>query len=177
MEKYTMNWRKYFCALLIPIFSILVFLSPASALDNDAARASLRGIEAIRLIVEELIPEIVKDGLTSDQIYSAVEQQLREVGIKVVADDKIPFLLVSPSIAKFGRNNYVYTVKAELYQVVIPYRFLPEKEGSSSLQNALFASTWGSPGGIGATPNLQDVKPSIKAEVARFIEGFREANR
>jgi hypothetical protein len=172
-----MNRRNCLGALLISILPLLFFLSPASALDNDAARASLRGIEAIRLVVEELIPEIVKDGLTSDQIHSAVEQQLREGGIKVVADDKMPFLLVCPSIAKFGRNNYVYTVKVELYQVVVPYRFLPEKEGSSSVQNALFASTWGSPGGIGATPNLQDVKPSIRAEVAKFIEGFRAANR
>ena len=106
-----------------------------------------------------------------------MEQQLREGGVKVVADDKVPFLLVSPSIAKFGRNNYVYTVKVELYQVVVPYRFLPEEEGLSSVQNALFASTWGSPGGIGATPNLQDVKPSIKTEVARFIEAFKAANR
>jgi len=172
-----MNWKKYLGALLISTLPPLFFLSTASALDNDAARASLRGIEAIRLVVEELIPEIVKEGLTSDQIHSAVEQQLREEGIKVVADDKMPFLLVSPSIAKFGRNYYVYTVKAELYQVVVPYRFLPEKEVPSSVQNTLFASTWGSPGGIGATPNLQDVKPSIRAEVAKFIEAFKAANR
>jgi hypothetical protein len=172
-----MNRRNCLGALLISISLLLYFLSPASALDNDAARASLRGIEAIRLVVEELIPEIVKEGLTSDQIHSAVEQQLREGGVKVIADEKVPFLLVSPSIAKFGRNNYVYTVKVELYQVVVPYRFLPEKEGLASVQNALFASTWGSPGGIGATPNLQDVKPSIKTEVARFIEAFKAANR
>ena len=172
-----MNRTKYFGALLIPILSLLFPLSSASPLDDDAARASLKGIEAIRLAVEELIPDVVKEGLTSNQIHTAAEQQLREEGIKVVADDKMPFLLVSPSIAKFGKNYYVYTVKVELYQVVVPSRFLPEKEGSSSVQNALFASTWGSPGGIGAAPNLQDVKPSIKAEIAKFIQAFKAANR
>ena len=162
---------------MVTLFPFSLFLSQAIALDNDAARASLRGIEAIRLAVEELIPEIVKEGLNSDQIHSAVEQQLREAGIKVVADDKMPFLLLSPSIAKFGRNYYVYTVRVELYQMVIPYRFLTEKEGSPPLQNSVFASTWASPGGIGATPTLQDVKPSIKAEVAKFIEAFKAVNR
>ena len=162
---------------MVSIFLISCILSRAAAMDNDAARASLRGIEAIRLAVEELTPEIVKAGLNSDQIHSAVEQQLREAGIKVVADDKMPFLLVSLAIAKFGRNNYLYTVKVELYQIAIPYRFLPEKEGSSSVQNAVFASTWSSPGGMGATPNLQETRTSISAEVARFIEAFKASNR
>ena len=172
-----MNWRKHLCPLMVSILLVSFVLSGATAMDNDAARASLRGIEAIRLAVEELTPEIEKEGLNSDQIHSAVEQQLREAGIKTVADDKLPFLLVSTAIAKFGRNHYLYTVKVELYQIAVPYRFLAEKEGSSSVQNALFASTWSSPGGMGATVNLEETKTFLKAEVAKFIEAFRASNR
>jgi hypothetical protein len=169
--------KKFICAFTASIFLFSFFLPQAIAMDNDAARASLRGIEAIRLAVEDLTPELAKEGLNSDQIHSAAEQQLREAGIKVVVDDKMPFLLVSLAIARFGRNNYLYTVKVELYQIVVPYRFLPEKEGSSSGQNAVFASTWSTPGGMGATPNLQEMKTSVKSEVARFIEAFKASNR
>jgi hypothetical protein len=68
-----MNWRKYLCTLMVSIFLVSYILSRAAAMDNDAARASLRGIEAIRLAVEELTPEIVNEGLNSDKIHRSLQ--------------------------------------------------------------------------------------------------------
>jgi hypothetical protein len=176
-----MSVRKPFCGIFIAIFSLLCLLAPsvAFAVDDEVTRASLRGLDGIRVVMEYLRPEIIRDGLNGDQIQDEVQLQLQGAGIKVLGDERLPFLLICPYITKFGKNNYCYFVRMEFYQLVVPYQFLSqktEKESASPVESALFATTWTSPGVIGTTANLADIKGRISDEVAKFITAFKAAN-
>jgi len=177
-----MSARKRYRRLLIALFSLLWVL-PSSvpfAGDDEITRASLRGIDGIRVMMEHVRPEIAAEGFDSGRIKSEAEQQLRAGGIKVLEDEKLPFLLICPYITKYGRNSYGSFVRVEFYQLVVPYHRLPGKPdpgASSPIDSAQFAATWTSPGVMGNAQNLLEVGVQVRNEVAKFIEAFRAANR
>ncbi len=177
-----MSARKRYRGLFIALFSLLWVL-PSSVLfagDDEITRASLRGIDGIRVMMEHVRPEIAAEGFDGGRIKSEAEQQLRAAGIKVLEDEKLPFLLICPYITKYGRNSYGSFVRVEFYQLVVPYHRLSEKLGpdaSSPIDSAQFAATWTSPGVMGNAQNLLEVGVQVRNEVAKFIEAFRAANR
>jgi hypothetical protein len=176
-----MNVRQLFCGLFTALFPLLCLLPPpvALAVDDEVTRASLRGLDGVRVVMEDLRPEIIKEGLREDQVRFEVEQQLRSSGIKVLADERLPFLMICPYITKFGKDSYSYFVRMDFYQLVVPYQSLSQetdKESSPPIESALFAATWTSPGVIGTTRTLTDVKRRIGDEVAKFIAAFKAAN-
>ena len=176
-----MSLRKLCSVLLFALFSLLCLLpsSVAFAADNEVTRASLRGLNSIRVVMDYLNPEILREGFNSDQIQAEVELQLQSAGVKILADERLPFLMICPLITKFSKNNYTYFVRMEFYQLVVPYQFLSQKtdkETPSYFESALFATTWTSPGVMGTAQNLADIKRRISDEVAKFIAAFEAAN-
>ena len=51
--------------------------------DSEYSRPTLRGLNSVFVLVEEVDPEIERDGLTASQIKTDVELKLRLAGIKV----------------------------------------------------------------------------------------------
>src|SRR5438105_11871373 len=76
-----MNWR---------VVLLLALLAPPLAINaaNDAPleRATLRGIQAVNVVVDTLDKELVHESLTQDALQSRIEQRLQSAGIRLDKD-------------------------------------------------------------------------------------------
>ena len=113
-----MKNRKRFYILigLITLLS-LVFVSPVMASENPYVELLL-GIKEFAVLIENLPPEIKREGLTENIIRTDVELKLRLIGIKVITWGErlkvpgAPYLYVSANIIKFKPRGYIYNITA-----------------------------------------------------------------
>jgi hypothetical protein len=56
--------------------------------DDDLTRATLRGLRGVGVLVAPLDPDVERAGLTTLQLHTAVEGQLRKAGIPVFTPDE-----------------------------------------------------------------------------------------
>ena len=147
----------------------------APATPHAVARDTLRGLNGVHVVVEELRPEAVNDGLTKEAIEEGVVQRLWDAGIRVLMEDQwtiaagAPYLYLNVNAVK-SKDLYVYAVDLQLNQNVRLER-LPAV--------AVAATTWTTGCRVGAV-SAESVR--VLAQVAaqsvdRFIEDYRTANR
>src|SRR5438034_8470713 len=55
--------------------------------DGDFARATLQGLQGVYVLIEDIPPENERAGLTTPQLQTDVEGQLRQAGIPVLTKD------------------------------------------------------------------------------------------
>ena len=137
------------------------------ASDGPDARASLKGIQAVRVVVEHFDPVTEWVGLTAAQVQTDIEGQLRKAGIRV--DDSAAGSL--RVVAGFTTDNthYAYALGLEFDQpVVMQLTYM----GTT-------ATTWSSGWSVGlAGQNLLAlaVQMTAREQVDRFINAFRAVN-
>lgn len=158
-------------------FALMTFLLlglPVQVWSDDGvlARATLKGITAIRVAVEKLPPEAERDGLTRDQLQTDVEARLRKAGIKVTStsvENKVsPYLHLNVSTVKNPPGFYAFNIRLEFNQGVILERN----------RNVLVpAPTWSIDflGTVGAQ-RLRDVRSTVAAGLDKFINAYLEQN-
>ena len=56
--------------------------------DGDFARATLRGLQGVFVLIEDLSPESERAGLTAQQRQTDVEEQLRHAGMPVLTQEQ-----------------------------------------------------------------------------------------
>ena len=143
---------------------------PASAwaIDDASARATLKGIKAIRLTVAPVKPDISKDGFTTAQLQTDIEARLKEAGIPVDPQSG-EWLFVAVTTAKIDKGLYAYSIDLDLYQSVTLAR-TPSISAS--------APTWGVGSRVGAldTARLQEIRSEVVGFVDQFISAYREQN-
>ena len=66
---------------------LLVAATAATALDTQGTRETLRGLEGVEVLVENLSPEVERDGIDKTTIKTDVELKLRQTGIKVLTPE------------------------------------------------------------------------------------------
>lgn len=83
---------------------------------QPANRETLRGIKTLKVIVADLIADVIKDGLTIPQIRTDVELRLRKAGVVVVDDlpQSNAYLTVSVNATKAADGTYAYTLIVSL---------------------------------------------------------------
>ena len=88
---------------LIGIFTIvaLCYSGAAAAADSPDERASLTGLKAISIVVEELSPAAAPSGLTTKMLQDDVERRVKAAGITVTPDSDA-YLYVHVTIADAG---------------------------------------------------------------------------
>jgi hypothetical protein len=138
--------------------------------DSELDRATLRGLQGVDVIVENLTPEVERAGLTARQLQTDVELRLRKAGIPVLTSAervKVPgkpvlyiYLHVVP---RPDERLTAYSITVELYQMV-------------SLETDAFTttvSTWGvgSTGSIGST-RLATLRDDVRDYTDRFINAY-----
>jgi hypothetical protein len=95
----------------------------ASGVEDHQALASLRGLTGVRVLVEQLRPEVEQQGLAVGVIQNDVELRLRKAGIQVLSESEMmrtagmPYLYVNVNI-KAGQPNWGFSVDVELKQTV-----------------------------------------------------------
>lgn len=171
---YAMNIKKYCCFFTIVVLALLNMTSFLSAGYHSIQRESLRGLKGIYISIENLTPEIQKEGLTKDHIQRDVELMLRTAGIKILSKEEwfdaegSPSLYVNANILKLSATReYVYSVNISLKQTVYPIRKPMEITG---------AATWSVGGIVGITPDLGKIRASVKEQVDEFIKAYFSVN-
>jgi hypothetical protein len=101
---------------------LLCLVQAAMAGDSPYERETLRGLNGISVVVEELSSVSSSAGLSKDQLRTAVELKLRLAGVKVVTDAESISLPGAPhlyvQILSIGHNIIGYTVDVSFMQTV-----------------------------------------------------------
>ena len=141
---------------------------------NQEEIESLRGLQGVRVRVEDIDPEAEQDSLTKSQIQMVVESEIRKAGIKVLTEEEwfsIPgsaILSVNVNTHKSSDGPYSFNISLELVQRVASFR---------NPYFARLAPTWntGSVGTVGAS-NLRNIYDSVKDMVDIFINDYLSVN-
>ena len=134
-------------------------------------RESLKGITAVRVVVEDFSSVLIAAGLNKDQIQQDVELRLRKAGVKVVSQDtdSAPFIdLVIGGVNVSRTNATAYAMTLALYQSVLLQR-------DPSIK--LTAQTWSSSLAVGYFVNVPQVRNSVGDVVDAFINDYLSQNQ
>ena len=140
------------------------------ASQTDAiARATLRGLPGVAVLIAALPDEIERAGLTKQQLQTDVELRLRQSGIPIFASgEDIPTLNIILTIFRHNiASLYIYAIEVAISQPVLLVR-----NGSPA-----FGNTWDSTyvGAIGAA-KLSEVRNSVRDEVDKFMNAYLSVN-
>ena len=168
----TKNWLIVFIVFTLMILSE----TPLFAINGKSNLATLRGLQGIGVLVEQLPPEAENKGLKKDQIQTEVESKLRKAGIKVLTKEECgktpgePYLYINLNInlAKTESDIYPYTIDVMLIQKV---SLLRDPQINS------YATTW-STGGIGSIDKqiLGQLRESVLEVVNLFVNAYLTEN-
>ena len=162
-----MNTHKRIAVAIVVIFFTLVKLDTFGLGDDTHL---LRGLEGVQVIVEEIPPELKRDGLTKSQLKTDVELALRISGIKVLsAEERVqilsqPILYLNVNVMKTQGPAYVFNVDLSVRETGITLR-----------GGMTWAPTW-EWGYVGITSELASIRDYVKDMVDRFINAYLTAN-
>jgi hypothetical protein len=143
---------------------------PTWAGDTLEERATLKGISAVGLLVENLGSDAEKGGLTRKQLGPEVEHRLRKAGINVTPTARNSAIVyINVSTSKSGKGLYAYSIRVELLQRV--------HLGRAPEISLPLGTTWyvGSFGTVRAS-NLPHLRAKVGELVDKFIHAYLEQN-
>ncbi|HEY7675807.1 MAG TPA: hypothetical protein VIG69_01955 [Candidatus Methylomirabilis sp.] len=153
-------------------------VSPAPTLDTPNERVTLAGLTGVHVVVEEVLPEAERDGLTRAALQTEVEQRVRRAGLRVLtATDAMasvgrPTVTVRVTLLRPRETPqlYVFGVDLTLRQQIR----LVRDRGIES-----FAITWSETRDVGAVPaaRLAAVRDAVRAKVDRFLNAWQTVNQ
>ena len=163
--------------LWIAVACVLASLAPlAFALDSEPNRQTLRGLQGVKVLVEELSSDIERLGLTKNQLAADTEAKLRKAGIKVLTQEEClqtpgePYLYVNINIntGKPGDDKYSYSIDIGVIQNVLLQRDTRVKS---------YSVTW-STGGVGVIEKefVGRLRASVDEVVNIFVSAFYSVN-
>ena len=159
------------CAVAVVSFLTFSLMdSSVCAWDCESTRETLRGFFSMRVIISDFDSELLKAGLSKNQLQTDVETKLSSAGIKVLnKEDWIktkgcPILNVSayPTITSDG---YAYCILVEFFQVATL-----KCGGLSKL-----VSTWNIHT-VGTASDMKILRTSIKDKTDRFLNAWLSVN-
>jgi hypothetical protein len=158
---------------LVIITAAFLFCATLMAQDAESNRKTLKGLIGVQVLVENLNPDVIKDGLSGDQIQTDVELRLRIAGIKVltqadsISSPGMPVLYIRVHAIKSG-ETYSCSEEVRLGQNVKLDR---------DPQIILPATTWGTGGlGIIGVNKLDVIRDRVKDDVDKFINAWLSVN-
>ena len=92
---------------------------------EEDARETLRGLKGVQVVVEDMDPDVERDGLTKSQLQTDVELRLRKAGIQVLKEEERratpgrPYLYVAVTTLKDRDGlSYAFAINVDLEQKV-----------------------------------------------------------
>jgi len=145
---------------------VVLFLSSISTAlaqgDGEEARASLKGLRGVTVVVERLPPEVQQAGLTAADIRTDVEHKLRLAGIPVLSAGDVwaPTIYVNANVTKVVTKTNVFWPMSIEVQLQQPVRLKRDPTIT------LFGTTW-SATGVGET-----TKPLLRSSILDGVNGY-----
>ncbi|HEY2150120.1 MAG TPA: hypothetical protein VGH34_04885 [Vicinamibacterales bacterium] len=156
---------------LIPIVIVALLTGgarPATAADSQVERASLTGLTAMSVVVEDLGPLATKAGLSTEAMQKEVEARLRQAGLSITSDSDA-YVYVHVTVADPGGALPIpYVVDVSLMQEVT----LPR---GVKTRTPLQCPTW-SVNRLGLT-TTDRLRPLLTERVNEFVDLFVTAYR
>lgn len=146
-----------------------------TASDSSMDRSTLRGLKAVKVVVDSPAPEVEREGVSSDGLRITIEQKLRDAGI-TVDHDAVEFLGLNISSARPPRRTPLISkgpislvVNLGMYQIVLLNRDKATKT---------VTETWGDQRVAPASPKAIEhtVDDAVEDLVNEFITAFRAVN-
>ena len=143
------------------------------ALDDEAARATLKGLPGVAVGVGDLAPELADSGITTQQVQTEVEQQLRRAGLPVFSGQEagtppdMAFFAVYVTTLRHTGGLYAYAVDLALYQAAALLR--------DPTPRSLTTWTVGSIALVEAS-DRRAILTSVSQHVDQFIQAYRAVN-
>jgi hypothetical protein len=141
---------------------------------QELDRRSLRGLQGVKVVVEEMQPMAARYGLTRNQVQTDVELRLRRAGIRVLTLDESDSTPGSPSLyvnihTVFGDGPAMglvgYSLDVELTQAV-----RLDRDPDIWLPGAV---TWSeNQRGLGGRTQLHTLRENLGDLVNRFINAY-----
>ena len=159
---------------VMAILMTLTCLDLSLAQTRDQQRESLRGLQGVEVVIEDVKPDAQADGLSREAIRAAVELILRSNGIQVLTRSEslktpaAPYLYVRVSTSNHSSDPFAYAVTVALMQKV---------SLAHSAQQMMSATTW-EKGSVGTTghSNVRQVINSVESKVKEFANDFLAVN-
>src|SRR2546429_6513667 len=93
------------------------------AMDREGTRATLRGVEGVRVVIEDLGPEVERAGLTKQQLQTDVELRLRQASIRILTTKEerfgtpgAPYLYINVNVMLDSVGLAIFGIHVELCQ-------------------------------------------------------------
>ena len=165
--------RKSFVAVLV----IVCLLVPSLAWSYDQKEV-LRGLTGVKVVIENIPPDIERLGLTKKDIQSDVELKLRKIGIKVYPDFKPPsmttlYITVNTFNPPQAKSIIAYSINIMLFETV----YLKRDIGTVGDLKEVRAADWnGGTVGLVGTPHITDIRKRVELQLDRFISDYLAVN-
>ena len=162
--------------VVMAILMILTSFDLSIAQTRDQQRESLRGLQGVEVVVEDIKPDAQVEGLSQETIRAAVELILRSKGIRILSQAERsetlpnPYLYVAVGPEKTSSGQYSFNARVEFHRA-----------GSlvQRPQQILSAPTWFTPGKL-RTVGQQNARlwviNSIEPLVREFANDFLAVN-
>jgi len=144
--------------------------------DSSMDRATLRGVKALKVVVDPIDPELAREGIDRERLRTSIELKLRNAQIKI-DNDAVEFLGLSFAPVEAGRRGRLSIRKAAhtvavglgVYQVVLLTR---------STETKTVAETWGQQRVMCAAGRDLDreVSNAVDELADQFVKAYRAVN-
>jgi hypothetical protein len=161
--------------VLCGAFAVTSFAQSPTIL-NTKAKDSLRGLSAVRVVVEISNRE-ERQGLTQARLYEVIEARLRQAGIRVVTEKEPattgnPTLYVKLMVFTTRETEYTWLTDVQLRQEVSPLRRPAVREMAATWQN----SAIGLLGGHSRDAAIEKIYGGVGSIVDWFIRDHQSVN-
>lgn len=155
--------------VLITSFVLLMALTASGrAFNSPEERATLKGVQAVSVVVEILSPDIERDGLTKSQLKADVELRLQSAGIGLMPTS-MEYLYLTLLAVKTKEGLYAYSLLLELNQPLFLMRD----------SRIVTTATWKMSGL--SMVHQRNLSETLRGQVANlvdvFIKAYFEQNR
>lgn len=146
----------------------LAALPAVCASDTDMDRATLRGLKAVKVVIDPLQPELQKEGFTPNELRAQIEQRLHTAGIPVDQNAK-EFLGLTVKSMRAKKSPVVILFTLGFYQVAE----LAREKGLKTV-----AETWGVQDAMMVQSKMlnQVSRTAIDNLVEQFINAYSSVN-
>jgi len=163
--------------VVMAILMALIGFDPSLAhAATPEQRESLRGLQGVEVVIEDIKSDAQADGLSQEALRAAVELILRSRGIRVLTPSERsampskPYLYVHVGTDKNSLGQYAFNARVELHQAVsLVHR----------PQHIVLAPTWSTPDKfrtVGQQTMRMWIINSIEPLVREFVDDFRAVN-
>lgn len=143
--------------------------------DTALDRSSLKDLDGVRVVVEELPATIFAKGLTAEKLRRSVEAKLEAARIPVLNPGEFPvgdpFLRVRITATPPQKGLAAYRVEVDFAQIVFMRR--------NPMVTFNRAQTWSAAPVLGLAPPgrlLENVDQALAGQVAQFIAAYVSVN-